>query len=163
MELLIVPEILHLIMGEAGLAKGESRNKHQSSFQSISDPEAKTQQLLKDTMTWLLVNSCRSEGSQHTLLLQQSLSNVWRKVRARSMDREWIINAIFPKQLQCPNVAAACIRTDFPQMKCVTCCKTLFCLSDHLRLPVARRAVQSACYLLPYEQLFHLVVLDIFV
>ena len=67
--LLVVPEIEERIRVQVSLGSGKP---------VLMDRDER--QYLKDVLSWLVINSMRVDGIQVSLLCEQSVSNVWRKV-----------------------------------------------------------------------------------
>ncbi|CUF98858.1 Hypothetical protein, putative [Bodo saltans] len=73
--LLIIPEVEDLIFGVMKSVKG---------FNGSSMKDASSYHVLVGVTAWLMVNSIRSEHTQHNQLRVQCCSNVWRKEAFRS-------------------------------------------------------------------------------
>ena len=78
-KVLVPPEVEELICTSTALALGQAPAAYTAAFGRLKGG-ARTQQLLKNVVGWLNLNTMRSELLQFGLLCEQSLSNVWRKV-----------------------------------------------------------------------------------
>jgi hypothetical protein len=67
--LLVVPEIDDRIRVQVSIGSGRQVTKGRDE-----------RQYLKDVLSWLVINSMRVDGIQFSLLCEQSVANVWRKV-----------------------------------------------------------------------------------
>jgi len=67
--LLVVPEISERIITQVSIGSGRQVPR-----------QREERQYLKDVLSWLTVNSMRVDGIQFSLLCEQSVGNVWRKV-----------------------------------------------------------------------------------
>ena len=67
--LLVPPEIDERIRVQVSLGSGVQVNKNRDE-----------RQYLKDVLSWLTINSMRMDGIQFSLLCEQNVGNVWRKI-----------------------------------------------------------------------------------
>ena len=76
LKLIVVPEILERIKTQVAAGSGQSVQQRESSFGPV---ENNPQRLLRDVISWLVINSMRVDGIQFNLLCEQNVSNIWRK------------------------------------------------------------------------------------
>lgn len=82
--LFIVPEIQRLILTQVGAGLGISRQQVQEQLDALT-PADRDSQMIKHVCAWLFINGMKSEKTQFNLLMEQSVSNVWRKASYRHL------------------------------------------------------------------------------
>ena len=88
LQLLLTPEVQRLMYRQIAKGMGmAAENLQTQRRQTYATPQGK-QQLLKDVVAWLVINSMRSEKVQFNLLCEQRARHVWRKQAYRMLVKQ---------------------------------------------------------------------------
>jgi len=71
-------------MTQVGAGLGVTRQQVQEHLDALT-PADRDAQMIKHVCAWLFINGMKSEKTQFNLLMEQSVSNVWRKASYRHL------------------------------------------------------------------------------